>query len=360
MNNSDDAIGPFGRSFIGDFPTLGSMLLLLSTFFFSALFSLGNLIPFLILFIISSLSVVYISYSFIEPHFNERLYISKKKSLPKILEEDTNLSMSEIGNLLYARSDDKSHRWDFSYPDWFQSSNHKNTGASNKLWLSWLIIITFWLIYSLLNLIILPLIFLLPAYLLFDVSIGMVWFVSLLCQLLIIPTIFIFIYLDGSLQRTFDMLKFRNIKRALVLLAAIPIAISIIDYIIVFVYGILYFGLFGEPSIDTDLGVNAGSGFFEILILFLVVAVLAPITEELMFRGYILDSVQRMHGDKVAIIISSILFGIVHIFGGLYLVGATFLGGLIYGTIRVKTDSLLPCIASHMIWNAFALIVTYL
>ena len=171
MNNSDDAIGPFGRSFIGDFPTLGSMLLLLSTFFLSALFSLGNLIPFLILFIISSLSVVYISYSFIEPHFNERLYISKKKSLPKILEGDTNLSMSEIGNLLYARSDDKSHRWDFSYPDWFQSSNHKNTGASNKLWLSWLIIITFWLIYSLLNLIILPLIFLLPAYLLFDVSI---------------------------------------------------------------------------------------------------------------------------------------------------------------------------------------------
>ena len=70
MNNSDNEMGPFGRSFIGDFPTPGTMILLLSTFFISALLSLGNLIPFLILFILSSSSVVYISYSFIEPHFN--------------------------------------------------------------------------------------------------------------------------------------------------------------------------------------------------------------------------------------------------------------------------------------------------
>ena len=72
MNKSDDLIGPFGRSFIGDFPTVGSLLLLLSTFFLSALFSLGNLIPFLILFIILSSSVVYISFNFIEPHFNSK------------------------------------------------------------------------------------------------------------------------------------------------------------------------------------------------------------------------------------------------------------------------------------------------
>ena len=63
-------MGPFGRSFIGDFPTVGSLLLLLSTFFLSVLFSLGNLIPFLILFMVSSSLVFYISYNFIEPHFN--------------------------------------------------------------------------------------------------------------------------------------------------------------------------------------------------------------------------------------------------------------------------------------------------
>ena len=72
MDNSGDLIGPFGRSFIGDFPTLGSILMLLSTFFLSALFSLGNPTIFLVLLIISAPTVVYISYNFIEPHFNSK------------------------------------------------------------------------------------------------------------------------------------------------------------------------------------------------------------------------------------------------------------------------------------------------
>ena len=72
MNKSDNEMGPFGRSFIGDFPTLGSMLLLLTTFFLSALFSLGNLISFIILLVLSSLSVIFMCYKFIEPHFNNK------------------------------------------------------------------------------------------------------------------------------------------------------------------------------------------------------------------------------------------------------------------------------------------------
>lgn len=72
MDNSGDLTGPFGRSFIGDFPTLGSILMLLSTFFLSALFSLGNPTIFLVLLIISAPTVVYISYNFIEPHFNSK------------------------------------------------------------------------------------------------------------------------------------------------------------------------------------------------------------------------------------------------------------------------------------------------
>ena len=128
----------------------------------------------------------------------------------------------------------------------------------------------------------------------------------------------------------------------------------------IFVYAFIYFGIFGEPSLDTDLGVTFSSNFFEILMIFMLIAIVAPISEELMFRGYILDSIQRLHGDKVAILLSSILFGLLHVFGGWYIVGSAFLGGLIYAWIRVKTDSLIPCIASHMMWNAFAVTVTYL
>ncbi len=359
MNSSDDLIGPFGRSFIGDFPTIGTMSLLISTFFFSALFSLGNLIPFLILFLISSSSIVYISYNFIEPHFNERIYISKKKSLPKIQKDDA-LSMSEIGNLLYGRSADKFHSWNFSHSDWFQSSNHKNTGASQKIGVSWLIIVVFLVLYALLGLLILPFMFIVPVYLITDISIGQYWFLILLSELTLIPIILIFIYLDGSLNRTRDMLRFRNMKRALLLILAIPAVVTIIDFILTYVYAFVYFGIFGDPSLDTDLGVTFNSNSFEILMIFLVIAVIGPISEELMFRGYVLDSIQRIHGEKVAILVSSILFGLLHLLGGWYIVGSAFIGGLIYAWLRVKTDSLIPCIVSHMMWNAFAVIVTYL
>jgi len=36
------------------------------------------------------------------------------------------------------------------------------------------------------------------------------------------------------------------------------------------------------------------------------------------------------------------------------------LGGVLYGYIRVKTGSLWPSVVSHMIWNAMAMVVTYL
>ena len=83
----------------------------------------------------------------------------KKKSLPKILKDESILSTSEIGNLLYDRSDKKIHRWSFSQPDWFQSSSHKNIGASQKISISWLIIIIFLFLYTFLGLIILGLYF---------------------------------------------------------------------------------------------------------------------------------------------------------------------------------------------------------
>ena len=72
MSNSNNELGPFGRAFIGDFPTSGTLWLLVTFFLLSAVFSLGNVVPFLILLIISSSTIVYINYNFIEPHFNSK------------------------------------------------------------------------------------------------------------------------------------------------------------------------------------------------------------------------------------------------------------------------------------------------
>ena len=77
MSKSNQELGPFGKSFIGDFPTVGSLSLLSFSFLLSALLSLGNLIPFLILFILSSSLTVLFTYNFIEPHFNSKPIINE-------------------------------------------------------------------------------------------------------------------------------------------------------------------------------------------------------------------------------------------------------------------------------------------
>ena len=154
------------------------------------------------------------------------------------------------------------------------------------------------------------------------------------------------------------MLNFDSLKSALFLILAIPIVVTIIDFLLTMIYAITWIGIFGEPSSNTDLGTNWGSSSIDIAFLFLSVAIVTPIAEELFFRGYVLDAINRKHGDWTAIIWSAMLFGLVHV--DPFTMGQAFMGGIIYGWIRMRTGSLLPSIACHMMWNMLALVVTYL
>ena len=237
------------------------------------------------------------------------------------------------------------------------SAEQKSVGASDKTWVSWLIILTFSIVWWVVLLIGVLAIFL--ALHLVGISEGLAISVSgLLAYIILIPLTLLFIYVDGSLDRIKEMLKFGPTKRALILLLGIPIVVTIIDFVFTVVYGIAWFGIFGEPSTNTDLGTSWESDTVDIALLFLSVAIVTPIVEELMFRGYILDAINRKHSDWTAIIWSSILFGLIHI--DPFVGGQAFMGGIIYGWIRVRTGSLLPSIAGHMMWNMLALMLTYL
>jgi len=237
------------------------------------------------------------------------------------------------------------------------STEQKSVGASDKTWVSWLIILVFLIVWWVALIIAATVVFL--AIYLVGISEGLAISVSgLLAYIILIPITLLFIHVDGSLDRIRDMLKFGSTKRVLILLLGIPIVVTIIDFVLTIVYGIAWIGIFGEPSTNTDLGTNWESSTVDIALLFLSVAIVTPIVEELMFRGYILDAINRKHSDWTAIIWSSILFGLIHI--DPFVVGQAFMGGIIYGWIRVRTGSLLPSIAGHMMWNMLALMLTYL
>lgn len=77
--------------------------------------------------------------------------------------------------------------------------------------------------------------------------------------------------------------------------------------------------------------------------------ILAPFTEEVLFRGVILQGLLQRYSNGVAIVTSALLFGFYHeeLLRG---VGA-FVGGCCYGWLFVKTRSLWPPILLHACHN---------
>lgn len=82
---------------------------------------------------------------------------------------------------------------------------------------------------------------------------------------------------------------------------------------------------------------------------FLVLAVCAPLWEEIMFRGFLLPSLAKYLAPGWAVAASSLVFATVH-FTKEGFVPLLFLG-CVFGTAYLKTSNLFPAVALHSLWN---------
>jgi membrane protease YdiL (CAAX protease family) len=82
----------------------------------------------------------------------------------------------------------------------------------------------------------------------------------------------------------------------------------------------------------------------------IVMGVIPGVMEELFFRGLILDGLNRNYSQRKAIIISALLFGIIHLNPWQFLGG--FIIGLISALICIKTNSILLSVYIHFFNNA--------
>ncbi len=89
-----------------------------------------------------------------------------------------------------------------------------------------------------------------------------------------------------------------------------------------------------------------------IALMILSVLIIAPITEEFVFRGLILNKLLNSFGLTVSVAVSTCLFSLVHLMTGdpLTAVSAVFTGA-IFGVCFAKTGSLLPAVAAHIFAN---------
>jgi membrane protease YdiL (CAAX protease family) len=89
---------------------------------------------------------------------------------------------------------------------------------------------------------------------------------------------------------------------------------------------------------------------------FALLVVVAPLTEEPLFRGLILRGFLSHYSKSKAIFVTAILFAIVHL-NPWQFIGALLLG-VIFGWWFVQTRSLIPCLFGHAVFNAFPLILS--
>jgi len=88
------------------------------------------------------------------------------------------------------------------------------------------------------------------------------------------------------------------------------------------------------------------------------IVVVAPLTEEFLFRGLILRGFLSHYSVWKAIILSALLFGVIHL-NPWQFPGAVF-AGILFGWWFVKTGSLLPGIIGHALNNAVPFIALWL
>ncbi len=101
------------------------------------------------------------------------------------------------------------------------------------------------------------------------------------------------------------------------------------------------------------------SGLSNNVLGILTLAVLAPLLEEVLFRGAIQGMLMRFFGRPwPAIIVAALIFGVFHM-NPVQIVYATLLG-IIFGWIYYRTGSLLSVIVGHVLNNSLAVVTTLL
>ncbi|WP_295565775.1 CPBP family intramembrane glutamic endopeptidase [uncultured Holdemanella sp.] len=111
---------------------------------------------------------------------------------------------------------------------------------------------------------------------------------------------------------------------------------------------------FGFPDTSPDFSLSGG--FLYNLFTFISVVILAPIFEELIFRGTILQVLSK-YNKVFAILVTSLLFGLLHL--NMTQAVPAFFMSLILCYMCLKTDSLLVTILAHAGNNLLALMSVY-
>ncbi|MDD2402156.1 MAG: CPBP family intramembrane metalloprotease [Clostridia bacterium] len=98
----------------------------------------------------------------------------------------------------------------------------------------------------------------------------------------------------------------------------------------------------------TEILSTAQNGYERVLCV-LIAAVIAPVSEELYFRGFLYPAVKKIIGKIPAVILTSASFGVLH-FDIIRFI-PIMLGGVWLNMLYIRTESLYTSMIAHSVWN---------
>ena len=109
-----------------------------------------------------------------------------------------------------------------------------------------------------------------------------------------------------------------------------------------------------------DIFINTNSFTNTDLVVFITISItsiiLAPILEEIFYRYYLYEKIKSKTNIFLSVIITSIIFGIIHFYGITGLISSIFIG-IILQVIYIYTNKLTNTIIIHAIYNLIIVIL---
>jgi membrane protease YdiL (CAAX protease family) len=129
----------------------------------------------------------------------------------------------------------------------------------------------------------------------------------------------------------------------------------LVIFLVSFLYIFLMNSLFGMEAPSSKIEVLVENRSISSNILLVVVAIVAPFSEEVFFRGFLYSAFKKSWGINAALFLSSFLFALVHL--ELYSFIPLMIIGWLLAYLFEKTKSLLPAIFLHGVYNLLLILI---
>ena len=165
---------------------------------------------------------------------------------------------------------------------------------------------------------------------------------------------------DGALADAWKILPSNGWGRTV--LIAFATTIAILGWFTLGTMALQSMGL-GAPAVNEVLDMVTKSNFHYVLWVVLVAWFAAGFGEELLYRGFLMDRLQRLKGVGSTlwgpILVQGAIFGLSHGYQSLAGVIITGVVGIGLGWLRTRVDSLMPLILAHMAVDTFSMSMAY-